>query len=576
MMKVLAVPFLFAFVLNAATPSNDLWKHTAPDDVKWMKVTFAGGFVYGGDAGIYSLDPTTGKVAWSRDDLKKIPEANIEELDGYPILLVAQTSGAINTQTHLIAIDLVTGQTAWETEKAKGMIGDVVPVYAKNMVLIVTAASGGKSKLDLLAVDMNDGKVKWESEVDDKADMFRAEKSSGLFPKFDLHGHAKPTVDKDAIYLAYAGIHRVDIETGKIVWKSAFDMTEKTFARTNASPLVADAVVYSSAKGVVRAFDKSSGNLLWTSADYGAGVSQLELVNGVLYGRMGGVFYDTAGKDYVKKGPLGVIALDVKTGQLRWRYDGAQDNITNFVVLPESNSVLIADAKNLTGLSMDAEGNKVKESFKVPLEFKVKGSGGMKAAKIGFGALRGGAIGVAKAASSSGPGDPPVALLPRSGDLIVVRGTQHAMGFDPKARTIKWAEHADPPGISTFNKIATSAIFAAIYLAQTQQAMSTNLGTSENNSANADRRRTTDQWDKAVTKRFSKTNATGNYTYMLSDVKTADGKGPGITGVNLDTGEADRFVLFGDREPEYVIDEFAGIVYRTHKSGKEITATQVR
>jgi hypothetical protein len=63
---------------------------------------------------------------------------------------------------------------------------------------------------------------------------------------------------------------------------------------------------------------------------------------------------------------------------------------------------------------------------------------------------------------------------------------------------------------------------------------------------------------------------------MLAYVKTADGKGPGITGVNLDTGEADRVVIFGDREPEYVIDEIAGVVYRTHKNGKEISAMQIR
>src|SRR6185312_5077930 len=188
----------------------------------------------------------------------------------------------------------------------------------------------------------------------------------------------------------------------------------------------------------------------------------------------------------------------------------------------------------------------------------------------------GGALGVAKAASTSAPLDPPIALLPRGNDLIVVRGTQHAMGFDPKTKTIKWFEKADPPGMSTFNKIATSAIFATMYLAETQRAASTQFGTSANDDANRERFKTAGQWESAVSKRFSKTNATGSYSYMLSDVKTSDGKGPGITGVNLDTGEADRFVLFGDREPEYVVDEIAGVVYRSHKSGKTISATQIR
>ena len=35
-------------------------------------------------------------------------------------------------------------------------------------------------------------------------------------------------------------------------------------------------------------------------------------------------------------------------------------------------------------------------------------------------------------------------------------------------------------------------------------------------------------------------------------------------------------VYFGDREPEYVADEVDGIVFRTHKTGKTITAYAVR
>jgi len=68
----------------------------------------------GCDSGIYSLDPATGQIGWKREDLKKIPEANVEELDGYPLLLVSQNTGAITTENHLVAVDLVSGENAWE------------------------------------------------------------------------------------------------------------------------------------------------------------------------------------------------------------------------------------------------------------------------------------------------------------------------------------------------------------------------------------------------------------------------------------------------------------------------------
>ncbi len=551
-----------------------LWKHEAADDVKWMHVSFAGNFLYGTDAGIYSLDPATGNPVWKRDDLKKIPETNVEEIEGTPVMLVSVTTGVVQVQAKVVAIDLLSGETLWETEKVKGQMAAVVPVYKKDMVVIVTAGAGGKGALELVAVNLASGKVLWESAIEDKADLYMAEKTSKFFPKFDLHGHAPPAVDDDAIYFAYAGIHKVDLATGKVVWKLAYDVTEKAFARTNAQPIISDSLVITSAKGVLRAFDKQTGTLKWTSADYGTGVPQMELVDGVIYGRMGGVFQQPGGP-FVSRKPIGVVALDATSGQLKWRFDGAQESVTNMLVLPESKTLLVADAKNLIGLALDANGNKVKEAFKLPLEFKAKQSGAAKVAKIGFGALRGGAIGAIRA-SGGPPAEPPLALVRRENGTVVIRGTQNLLAFDPAGKEIAWAARIDPPGLSTFNKIATIATYAMVYASYTAQAASTYYGTSENDWANANRRQTAEAWDKAMSKRYHKTTNTADYVYMLSDVKTDAGKGPGIVGIDLSSGEQERMVYFGDREPEYVADDIDGLVFRTHKNGKTIIADQVK
>ena len=307
------------------------------------------------------------------------------------------------------------------------------------MVVIVTGM-GGKAKLVLLAVNLLSGKVVWESSIDDKADFYVAEKTSKFFPKFDLHGHARPTVTDDAIYFPYAGIHKVDLATGQIVWKLAYDVTEKAFARTNADPLVTDTTVDTSGEGVLRAFDKQTGALKWTSADYGTGVAQTEYLDGVLYGRMGGLF-QAPGAAFVSRKPIGVVPLDGASGQLKWKYDGAQESVTNMLVLPSEKTLMMADAKHLIGLSTNGSG-KVKETFRVPLEFKAKGPGeGMKAAKIGFGALRGGAIGAIRA-SGGPPAEPPIALVWRENGLVVIRGTQNVLGFNPQTREIA-RERAD-------------------------------------------------------------------------------------------------------------------------------------
>jgi outer membrane protein assembly factor BamB len=443
------------------------------------------------------------------------------------------------------------------------------------MVLTITIPQNGtRSKLDVTALEIPTGKVLWESGIDDKADLFPAEKASRFFPKMDLSSHAEPTFDEEAVYFAYAGLHKMDLATGKLLWKNAYDVTEKSFRKNNASPVVDGGTVYTSAKGQIRAFDRASGALKWTSQDFGAGVAQMMARDGVLYGRMGGVFYEMNKREFQKKKPLGVVALDAATGGLNWRYDGAQDSITNMAVLPEAKSVLIADSKSLIGLSMDASGKKVKEEFKVPLEFKAKGGAGKKIGRMGFGALRGGAIG-AIAASGGGPGEPPIGIIRREDGRVIVRSTQHILAFDPARREIAWTAQFEAPGMSMFAKIATSAVFAMMYAMETQKAASTYAGTSENRWANANRRKIIDNWTAVLEKRYKKSAATNNFAYMLTDVRTDQGKGPGIVGVNLATGAAERQVLFGDKEPEYVIDEVNGVVFRTHKNGKEITALQV-
>lgn len=572
MKKVILGLLLSSLVVGA----TERWSHAAGDNVKWMRVLWSGGFVYGTDDGVYGLDSATGKKSWSREDLKKVQEFNVEEVPGAPLLFISDNTGGIKAKARLVALDLMTGETVWESEQLKGMIVDLVSSYSKNLVMMVTIpAPAAKSKLDITAFHIPSGKVVWEANIDEKADLWVAEKATGFFKKLDLAGHAQPTVTDTAAYFAYAGLHKIDLATGKLLWKAAYDVTEASYRRANASPLIDKGIVYTSAKGQIRAFDDATGAIKWTSSDFGAAVAETQVADGVLYGRMGGAFYQLNAKNYELKKPLGVVALDPANGQVKWKYEGAKDALTNMAVVKDAGVVLVADAKNLIGLSMDASGNKVKETFRVPLEFKHKQSAGGKAMKIGFGALRGGAIGAIKGAGG-GPGEAPLVVVQRPNGLLVVRSAQHLLAFDPKKREIAWATAITPPGSSMLVKIATSAAFAMLYTAQTAQAFSTQRGTMENDWANSSRVKIMDDWTKVMDKRFKKSVGSSEYSYMLTDIKNDEGKGAGIVGINLNTGEVERTLLFKDKEPEYVVDEMDGVVYRTHKNGKEIFATEIR
>jgi outer membrane protein assembly factor BamB len=569
---------VIALLLSVATSlATDRWSYTTKGQVNWLHISQAGTLLYATDEGLYSLDPETGKLAWSREEFKKIPEFSFVEIESTPLLLIADNSGTFQKNTRLVAVDAQSGQTVWETEKLKGSVIDLAYSVSHDLALMfVSETPGLRAKVDITGLTLSTGEVVFNTPLDEKVDLYIADKSSRFAPKFDLSGHARPTFEGDSVYLAFGGIHKLDLKTGKILWESAFDVTEKAFSKTNASPLVSGDLVYSSAKGVIRAFDKNSGQLKWTSADYGAGVAEMTVVDGVLYGRMGGTFYETNRREYQLKKPLGVIALDSVTGTPKWKYDGAKESITNLALIPEQSLLLIADHKDLIALDLKSSGN-VKEAYKIPMEFKAKkiGAGG-KVARIGMGALGGGVFGALKASKGRENEDPPISILRRDDGQIIVRGKQNVLSFDPSTKKVNWGSSFDAPGISGWEKLAVGAVFAMMYAVETAHAARTQAGTSENTFANSARRDIMSSWSKMLNKRFTAGMAKSDTVYILTDIKNDEGKGAGLVAVSLKDGEAGASALFKDKEPLYEVDEMAGVVYRVHKGANKIVATELR
>src|SRR5690606_33503875 len=131
-------------------------------------------------------------------------------------------------------------------------------------------------------------------------------------------------------------------------------------------------VIYTSAQGIIRAIDKNSGTVRWSTKDMGkGGIAEMQLFGDVIYGRMGGQFFSAKKGEWQKKSPIGVVALNKTDGSTKWIYKDAKNSITNMIVLPRDNVLLIADEKNLIGLDLSSSG-KVKEAYKIPLKFKFK------------------------------------------------------------------------------------------------------------------------------------------------------------------------------------------------------------
>jgi outer membrane protein assembly factor BamB len=564
---------------------NTIWTHKPSQDIKWYQLTDAGTLLLGTGNNVYSLDPETGNMIWTRSDLSGIEEYEAHQIKGTPVLLISDPKGYGQTKTKLSAIDLLTGKTLWETDKVQGHAVETAIHYEKDLAVILTVQNKQmqKDKLDIYAVRVGNGELLWKTEYSDKVELYGKEKGSKFFPTFDLSGANPPIFDNEAIYLTYAGVHKYSLSDGRLLWKNAYDVTEGRIKRGNAQAIIDGDAIFTSAKGQLRAFDKKSGTLKWTSKDFGGAIAEMMADSNVIYGRLGGNFYDCGKREYVKKGPLGVTAIDKNTGAPIWLYEGAKNNITNLALVRETNTLLIADEKNLIGLDLSSQG-KVKEAYKLKLEFKNKigaAATATKAAKIGFGMLSGGAVGAFKGAASKGADgtDDPVQITRRENGTVVIRGMQHILAFDPAAKNIVWSTHFEAPGAPAWQKIVMGALTAAsAYMNLAGSVNSQMMAGYKDSSSNRYEDRmisSFNSYEQFVTKRYSATKSLGNFTYVMTNVADGKDKAAGIVGVNMMTGQGERQIMFRDKDPDYEIDELTGRVFNL-KNPKELSAFIIR
>jgi hypothetical protein len=133
----------------------------------------------------------------------------------------------------------------------------------------------------------------------------------------------------------------------------------------------------------------------------------------------------------------------------------------------------------------------------------------------------------------------------------------------------------DAPGVAGWQKIGVAAVTAMSYAYYTGRAANSYYGTSENYWANNQRSQSIQNYNKFASKRFSATKQGQGYVYILTDIQQGKEKGPGLVGVNLDSGSPDREILLNDKQPDYEVDETTGMLFRVIKK-KEITGTLIQ
>jgi outer membrane protein assembly factor BamB len=572
-MKKLLLPllaWLLATPLFAATAAKQLWTQPLGGDAKWYQLTSAGTLLVGTDAALLSVNPDDGKVLWKRADIAKSTRNNAVEIAGTPWIVANNFAGIGNSKVTFQALDLLSGETVWKTPQLSGQYLDTIAVPSKSLVIFVVQTWEEKDNgVYLRAHDLATGASKWSVKFckSQGIPLHLADGSGKFMPTMDLSGYHDPVIDGDEMFLGYLGIHCVDLNTGAIKWGVEFPAGAKDLKKTYAPLRLEGDHLYGAGGGSVYAIDRRTGQQLWKSeriSEYAglfkardnAIVSQLEIVDGKVFARFGGNFSN--GNQVVLREPLGVVVLDGATGNPIYKDQKIDGGLTNLLVLPEAHAVMFADGKELVGLS--TQGAAVTESFRVPIEFKRKMGGG-DLAKIGLG-LTGGVMGTIKAVKSSSKArlDVPVAISRQNGH-IVVQGKQHLLGFDPLGKRQKWSLYYAAPS----DAFATIAMFAVTALASAQGNMQVaqngSVLTSGGQQGMQNIQQSLDRYNRYTEKRAAQaggSRATDSYTYIVTKIPKS---GLGLYGVNLASGETDRELPLGAKDPDYMADERSGRVY---------------
>ncbi len=573
LVSALLLTWAGAASLSAATDAKQLWVEKLPGEARWHALTGLGTLVVGTPDAIVGYDPESGQQLWQRPEFKKTSPFNAREIPGTPYLLCYSSEGFAGlAKVTFVELDYLSGRNVWQTPPTQGQFLGTVPVPEKGLVLLLLNSNGPDGKdagTWIEAFDMASGAQKWARKIA-KPGQIRlhvADNSGKFIPTTDLSGYHDPVVEGDCIYLPYLGCHCLDLTTGAIKWGAEMISGGSELKKAHAPLRIEGDRIYGSAGGSVYALDKNTGAVVWKSdrisayagllkARDNALVSQLEIAGGKIWARFGGYF--STGSAVVLREPLGIVALNPANGEAVYHFDKAKEGLTNLMVLPETNTIMFADATTLYGI--DTAAPQPTEAFAVPIEFKRK-MGGADMAKIGLG-LTGGLMGLGKAVVSSSKSrlDVPVAVL-RQGGHVIVQGKQHLLGFDPLAKTEKWSLFYGAPSDAWGTVVMFAVTAAASAVGNAQVAQSGSILTTQGSQGMNNIQSALDRYNSYTEKRaarLAQSKSTDAYTYILTKV----GKGGiGLYGVNLATGETDRELELGSKEPDYLADEQAGRIF---------------
>lgn len=605
---LITVLLTLCFVLN--TPAQATWQASLDSKISFYQTTDFGIVLAGTEKSLYAVDGQTGERVWRRET-GRIKETAVTPVPGTDLVLFTRDLG---DKSRLEAVDLMSGASIWRSDKVKGDVMQLAVDPPNDLIAVVlvkdargNVGSDLKRKPVIHVLKLSTGDELWKRDLEDEIEMMPAHFGDGEVA-FTLDNYRAPLMIDGRLYLFYDGSTSYDAQTGKEKQRDKFKVNESGLALTESDPVVDDQNIYVSGRGRIRAISRSTGDEVWKADDVGTAAEMVE-IGDVLYVRTGGQFTRIKDGETESKGPYGISAIDTRTGDVRWRYKGADKGLTNFV-FQDAGTILFADNDDLVGIDARSGKRVARTSHKIDKpQFVIVNEGGNAVvggrdeiaafdrggrelwrsrhkppgrggfAIIGGIALRATALyfrygGLATSAfglASSGWNLANAVNSFRwsgirtrfsSFDLTTLASnsaqnfvTRRIYSFGSLARMPSTASRLSGIEIITPDNVRSSIVRGAI------GRVTPSAGdVKESVYDRLDPTRQMDRLSDYLLRRKRVSELRSNYMYFFTDLAKPFNR-KGLIGVNVQTGQDARFVLDSDPDPQFTIDESLGLLY---------------
>lgn len=357
-MKGVFFCFTILYALLTSAFAQPTWQANLDSKVRFYQTTDFGIVLAGTERSLYALDGQTGERMWRRET-GRIEETAVTPVPDTDVILFSRDLGG---KSRLEAVDVASGASLWQSEKAKGDVLQLAVDPANDLlaVVLVKDPRGGaneelRRKPIVHVLHLSTGEELWKKELDGEIELIASRFGEGLGEiAYTLDNYRAPLLLDGRLFLFYEGATSYDARTGSEKEREKFKVNEDGLALTEADPVFDDGRIYISGRGRIRAVNRRTGNVEWKADDLG-NCAEMALVGTTLFVRTGGQFTRLKDGEPESKGPYGVSAIDTRGGETLWRYKGADKGLTNFV-FADAGTLLIADRDDL--VSIDAKTGK--------------------------------------------------------------------------------------------------------------------------------------------------------------------------------------------------------------------------